>query len=76
MHHRHGHFLPANGVHFLAQDVFDLGHGAPGQGQVAEDAGRQLTDESGPQQKLVAGDLRIRGRTAQGLAEKLAHSHG
>ena len=38
--------------------------------------GGQLADETGPQQQLVAGGLGLGGSLAQGLAEKLRHSHG
>jgi hypothetical protein len=76
MDHRHGDFLPADGVDLLTHDVLDFGHGAARQRQVAEDAGAQLADESGPQQELVAGDFAISRRLAPGSAEEAGHAHG
>ena len=67
--HRHAHFLPADGVHLLAHDIFDPGQAAFRQGQVGEDACGQLADKTCPQQQLVAGDLGFGGGFAQGLAK-------
>ena len=66
---RHGDLLAANGVHLLADDPLDLVHAAPGQRQVGVDACAQRLDEAGAQQQLVADQLRVGRRVAQGLEE-------
>ncbi len=75
IHHRHRDLLPANHIHLLADDVLDLRHRTSRQRQVAEDARCQLADKARPHQQLVAGDLRLGGRIAQRLSEKLCHTH-
>jgi hypothetical protein len=71
----HGDFLAADGFHLLPQDILNLGERTPGQVQVAEDARAQLADEAGAHEQSMAGDIRVRGRFAQGLTEQTAHSH-
>ncbi len=73
--HRHGQLLAADGIHLLADDGLDLIHRPAGQRQIRENPGRQLADEPGPQQQLMAGYIRIGRRIAQRLAEQFRHSH-
>ena len=70
------HLLAARGVHLLADDLLDLAHGSPAQRQVAIDAGSELLDEPGAQQKLMAGRLRLGRSLAERLREELCETHG
>jgi hypothetical protein len=69
---RHQHFLAADRVHLLADDLLDLAVDAPAQRQVRPDAGADLPDEAASDEQLVAHGLRVRGVVAQGRQEKLA----
>ncbi len=75
MHHRHGQFLPADGIDFLPHDGFNPVQGAAGQGQVGEDPRAELADETRPQQKLMAGCFSIGWHLPQGGAEGLGEAH-
>ena len=66
---RHRDLLPADRVHLVAQDGFDLLHRAFGEMQVGEDARPERTDEPGAHQQAVADHLGFRRGVAQGLAE-------
>ena len=51
------HLLGADGLHLVADDGLDLGDRAPGERQVAVEAGGGLADHAGTQQEAVAREL-------------------
>ena len=53
--------LLADGVHLLADDGDDLVDGTLAEEEVGIDAGAELADVSGAEEKLVAGDFGVRG---------------
>jgi len=55
----------------IADDILDLAQGTPCRGQIAVDAGGELLDQAGAQQKLVAGCLRLGGRLAERTDKEL-----
>ena len=57
LQHRHEHLLAADRVHLLADDGLDLAHDPPAGRQIHVDAGRELTDEAGPDHELVTHGL-------------------
>ena len=66
---RHQHLLPADRVHLLADDLLDLLDDAVTQRQQAEEPGAERSDHRGAQHELVADDLDVARRFAQGAAE-------
>src|SRR6266404_1165194 len=71
----HGHLLPADGVHLLADDPVHAVEHALAERQPDVDAGRELPDETGAQHQLVAARLRVRGVLPQGGHERLRQPH-
>ncbi len=76
MHNGQGDFLAADGVHFCAENVFDLVLDAQGERQQVKDAGGDLVDHAGAQQELVADDVGIGGNFTQRLEEQFGYAHG
>ena len=72
---RHGHFLPADPVHFLAQDVFDPGDGSVRERQVGIQTLPELPDETGPQQEPVALGFNAGRRFTEREAEMVGKAH-
>ncbi len=75
MNNRHGEFLPADGIHLLADDLHDLCHGTVGKRQVAENARTKRADVTGAQQQLVPGSFCIGRGFAQGLTKQAGKFH-
>ncbi len=75
MDNRHADLLPADLVHLIPQDGFDLHHRAPGKVQVREDACPERSDESSAHEQLVADNFRLGGGLPQGLTKKLRKLH-
>jgi hypothetical protein len=65
---RHQHFLAADGVDFFPDDLLDLTHGAPAQGQQAEDTGAEGPNHGGAEHQAMAGQFDI----ARGIAQRPA----
>ncbi len=63
--------LRADAVHLVAHDGDDLVDGALAERQVAVDTSAELTDVSGAEKDLVAGDLGVCGGFAEGGNEEL-----
>ena len=57
LQHRHEHLLAADSIHLFTDDGGDLPHHPPAGRQIHVDAGRELTDETGPDHELVAHGL-------------------
>ena len=76
LHHGQRHLLTADGVHLLADDLLDTVFDPLAEGQVGEDAGRHLPDETGAQEKLMADQFRFALGIAVGLEKVLGKAHG
>ena len=61
MQGRQEKFLGGRGIQLFANDAGDFEHRALSQGQVRINAGRDLTNESAPNQQLVRWELCVRG---------------
>ena len=55
-HHRWLTFQCANGIHFLANNIFHLAEGFQSQGKIGKKAVAQLTNQTGSQHQLMAGN--------------------
>ena len=75
MHDRQGNLDAADGGHLFAQDLLDVRHRTPAEGQVGEDALSELADVAGPKEELVTGGLDPGGRLSQRLTEQPRHPH-
>ena len=71
LHHGQRHLLAADGVHLFADDLFDASLDPQAEGQVGEDAGSHLPDETRAKEQLVAGGFRVALCLAQRLIEEL-----
>ena len=71
----HEDFLRAGCVHLVADDVFDLAHGAQCHREVGIDAGGDLRDEAGADEEAMSRGVSIRRVIPQSLAEHLGHTH-
>ena len=67
--------LGPGAVHLLTDQPFDLAHGPPADGRKAVEAGGQRRNEPGPEQQLVARELRFGGCLPQRFEEELAQAH-
>ena len=65
--------LPADGVHLIADDAFDVAQHAQPEWQPAVQPGRDRSDVAGADQQLVADDFGVCGVVAQGAQEQLGH---
>jgi len=68
--HRREHFLRADRVHLIANDLLDLAVHAPAERQERPEAGADLADEPAADEQLVADGLRIGGVVAQRRQEE------
>ena len=71
--HRDEDLLGADGVHLLADDGLDLHERAPGERQVAVEAGGGLADHAGAQQQAMASELGLGGILLEGGCVGPAH---
>src|SRR5690606_29374347 len=75
MERRQEELLRPDRLHLLADDRLDLEQRAPRQRKLRVDAGGELTDEAGPQQKLVRDHLRVGRRFLERGNEGFGESH-
>ena len=73
--HRHGHFLAADGVHLLADDLVDLVHHPLAQGKVDVQPGRKLAHVARPHHELVRDRLGVGRDLLQGRDEEMRIAH-
>src|SRR2546427_8248726 len=71
----HGHLLPADRVHLLADDGVDAIEYTLAEGQPDIDARGELTHEPRAEHQLVADRLRVRGILAQGGDDRRRQPH-
>ncbi len=69
VHDRHGDFLPANGINFFTDDIFNFGQRSSPQRQVAINTSGQRPDESGLEEEHMAGDFGLSRNVSQCLTK-------
>jgi len=75
VHHGHVHFLPADGVHFFANDALDIADHPPAERHQRENARAERANHPRSLHQLVAGQLDIGRSLSQGTTEEIRHTH-
>ena len=75
VHRREPELLGADAVHFLADQRLDLAAHAPAERKDRVDAGRELADQPGAHEQLVADGLGVGGIVAQRGNERIGPTH-
>ena len=73
--HREHHFLTVDAIHFLADDPFDLGGDALGDGEQGEDAVAHGLDVAAAHHQRLAGDLAVCGGFLVALGDEISDQH-
>jgi len=67
--------LPADRIHLLSNDLFNLADDPPTEREIAVDPGSKLHHQGRPQDELVVVGVGLRRNLTEGLPEELGVTH-